>query len=105
MRIGQLHQQVRGEDLRERAEPQKRIRRRRLLTAGPRLAVPAEEDLVSANQDQHHAGLERALEEVCTDSVGSLQRRKDSCPICVLRRSADAQGGEPKDLKKSAHAG
>ena len=59
-----FRQDVGGEDLCERAEPQERVLGRRLVGVGRGLAVPAEKDLIVANDDQNHtrgAGLKEEI--------------------------------------------
>ena len=63
---------VGGEDLGERAEPQQRILGGDLMGVGRGLAVSADEDLIVANDDENHTGGAGLEEEVCAESADGL---------------------------------
>ena len=64
---------VGGEDLGKRAESQHRVRGRKLMRPGRRLAVSAKKDLIVANDDENHARGTRLQEQVFAKRTGRLK--------------------------------
>ncbi|MCU1248272.1 MAG: hypothetical protein JWQ49_1301 [Edaphobacter sp.] len=96
----EFSEDVGGEDLCERAEPQQRILSGKLMGVGSGFAVSAEENMIVANDDENHTGGSGLKEEVCAQSVNGLDfgERRRRVRLCKSRH----EGQHEKKYKQGA---